>query len=340
MDSIPQYHIVYETTNTVNGRIYVGVHSTDDLNDGYLGSGKAFKKALAKYGPDAFTRKIIEHCDSLEDAYDLESLIVDEEFIERRDNYNMKVGGIYGTINAEAKEKKRKSIKKALNRPEVKAKQKAGLARPEVKAKIRASLEKTNADPAIKKKRSDAVKKAQTPEVRAKLSAGVKRRYENPEYKKKIVDRLKEQWDDPEFRKNHKSRMQAIARNPKHRETYLKAISDPEVIARRNRKISEAWQRPETRENYLRARNDPETKKKMRIAWDKPEYKKKMSGYFKERWLDPEYRENIISQKRGRVWINNGMVQKFVHPNDIPDGFVRGRLPAERDEKTGKYIKK
>lgn len=33
-----KYNYVYKTTNSINGRFYYGVHSTDDLNDGYLGS--------------------------------------------------------------------------------------------------------------------------------------------------------------------------------------------------------------------------------------------------------------------------------------------------------------
>ena len=42
-----KYHFVYITTNTINGKQYVGDHSTNNINDHYLGSGKAaFKPAI------------------------------------------------------------------------------------------------------------------------------------------------------------------------------------------------------------------------------------------------------------------------------------------------------
>lgn len=53
------YHIVYLTTNLVNNKIYIGVHSTYDLNDDYLGSGFALKKAINKYGKEKFKREIL-----------------------------------------------------------------------------------------------------------------------------------------------------------------------------------------------------------------------------------------------------------------------------------------
>lgn len=52
-------YTVYKTTNKVNGKIYVGQHSTENLNDGYLGSGVIFKKELKKHGRLNFEKEIL-----------------------------------------------------------------------------------------------------------------------------------------------------------------------------------------------------------------------------------------------------------------------------------------
>ena len=41
-----KYHFVYITTNTINNKKYIGVHNTNDINDGYIGSGKLLQKAV------------------------------------------------------------------------------------------------------------------------------------------------------------------------------------------------------------------------------------------------------------------------------------------------------
>lgn len=43
------YFYIYEVTNLVNGKTYIGQHITDDLEDGYLGSGKALKAAIKDF---------------------------------------------------------------------------------------------------------------------------------------------------------------------------------------------------------------------------------------------------------------------------------------------------
>ena len=99
-------YIVYLTTNILNNMIYVGVHKTESLQfDGYLGNGinrfksniinpkTKFQAAVKKYGFDAFRRNIIKAFDNIEDALDLEAEIVNEEFLLRKDVYNMVLGG-------------------------------------------------------------------------------------------------------------------------------------------------------------------------------------------------------------------------------------------------------
>ncbi len=62
-------HIVYITTNLVNGKQYVGDHSSDNLKDGYLGSGTAIKRAIKKFGKKNFNREILESFDTKEEAF-------------------------------------------------------------------------------------------------------------------------------------------------------------------------------------------------------------------------------------------------------------------------------
>jgi hypothetical protein len=88
------YHIVYQITNLINDKIYIGKHSTNDLNDGYMSSSKALNEyAFEKYGIENFKKEYISFHDSEEEAYIEEELIVDEDFVKRRDTYNFQLGG-------------------------------------------------------------------------------------------------------------------------------------------------------------------------------------------------------------------------------------------------------
>lgn len=64
-----RFHFLYRTTNTINGKYYIGVHSTWDLDDGYLGSGMRITRAVRKYGRDHFLCEVIQFFEKREDAY-------------------------------------------------------------------------------------------------------------------------------------------------------------------------------------------------------------------------------------------------------------------------------
>lgn len=99
-------YIVYCTRNTKNSKIYIGVHKTltPFEFDGYLGNGitvhnksikptTAFQTAVKKYGCDSFIRTTLAVFNTEEEAYSLEAILVNADFIKRKDTYNMVLGG-------------------------------------------------------------------------------------------------------------------------------------------------------------------------------------------------------------------------------------------------------
>lgn len=104
--------IVYCTTCKINGKIYIGVHKTEnpDVFDGYIGNGlkigyniknpkTAFQHAVKKYGYSNFVRNTLFIFNNEEEAYLKEKEIVTLEFIRQKDNYNTNVGNKLDVTN-------------------------------------------------------------------------------------------------------------------------------------------------------------------------------------------------------------------------------------------------
>lgn len=87
------HYIVYKTTNVINGKYYIGAHQTSNIEDGYLGSGKALRRAIIKYGVEAFQREIISEHSNQGDMYLAEKAIVTCEIVSDKKSYNLTVGG-------------------------------------------------------------------------------------------------------------------------------------------------------------------------------------------------------------------------------------------------------
>lgn len=87
------FHYTYKITNKLNDMIYIGAHSTHDLEDDYMGSGKALWEAYDEIGQENFKKEILEFFDAREEAFKREVEIVNKEFTQRFNVYNIYSGG-------------------------------------------------------------------------------------------------------------------------------------------------------------------------------------------------------------------------------------------------------
>lgn len=93
-------HYFYKITNKRNNKFYYGVHSTNDINDGYMGSGVILRQEQHKYGLDSFYKEIIKTFDTKKEAYNYESVIVNEDMINNPLCYNISTGGQGGKVKS------------------------------------------------------------------------------------------------------------------------------------------------------------------------------------------------------------------------------------------------
>lgn len=88
-----KYHFIYKTINLLNEKFYVGMHSTDDLEDGYVGSGKRLGYSIRKYGLENHKVEILEFFSSREELKKREAEVVNEELLKHPLCMNLKFGG-------------------------------------------------------------------------------------------------------------------------------------------------------------------------------------------------------------------------------------------------------
>jgi NUMOD3 motif/GIY-YIG catalytic domain len=105
-----KFHFVYITTNIVNGKQYVGDHSTNNLErDKYLGSGVYLREALNEYGIKNFKREILELFDTKEAAFNAQEKYIQKFNTLSPNGYNISLKGGYGIsssyLNEETKAK-------------------------------------------------------------------------------------------------------------------------------------------------------------------------------------------------------------------------------------------
>ena len=108
-----KYHFIYKTTNLINSKYYVGMHSTDNLEDSYVGSGKKLRYYITKYGLENHKFEILESLSSREELKKREAEVVNEELLNDPLCMNLKFGGEGGwdhTKNMDLKARQAKAV--------------------------------------------------------------------------------------------------------------------------------------------------------------------------------------------------------------------------------------
>lgn len=131
-----------------SGRYYIGRHSTDNLDDGYFGSGTRITRSVKKYGKEGHVKEILEFLPSYEALKLREKELINEELLGDILCMNIAPGGHGGKTSAQVKE--------LWARPEFREKMLRAFSRPEYREKMDINRQKATlaaASPESNKKR-------------------------------------------------------------------------------------------------------------------------------------------------------------------------------------------
>lgn len=283
------FYTIYKITNQINGKFYIGSHKTVDLNDNYMGSGKYLARSIEKHGIENFTKEILFIFDNPEEMYAKEAEIVNEDFLAEENTYNLKLGGFGGWdhVNKSGLNGCRKGAIRGNERQKWLAENDPNWKGAENKAK--ASSENMKRLHAQGKIRYDTFTgKKHTDESKKKISES---------HAGKIPWNLGLACSEEVKQK--------ISESLKGRPSTRKGISPSEET---KQKIS----------NTLSGRKlSEETKQKISIAQKSLDI---------DRTMPDSAKKKISVANKGRSWYNNGVESRMFKPDEILDGFTKGRL--------------
>jgi hypothetical protein len=87
------YHYIYKTTCSITGRYYIGMHSTSNLEDNYIGSGRRLWLSINKYGKENHSVEILEWLPNRSSLKLREKEIVNEDLLNDKMCMNLQLGG-------------------------------------------------------------------------------------------------------------------------------------------------------------------------------------------------------------------------------------------------------
>lgn len=204
-------YTIYQITNKIHGRFYIGAHKTKDPYDDYMGSGVAIREAIKKYGRENFEKIVLHVFDTPEEMFEKECELVTEEVVLDPLCYNLTSGGL-GGYQWSSIEKQSESTKLLWSIPEYREKVIEAIKKtfndPEYLQKFSLRMKSFWQDDEFRRKVTSRIN---DPETLKKISEASKQAWQDPQYKKQQTERMKKRWEDEEFRESQsKIRKQKI----------------------------------------------------------------------------------------------------------------------------------
>jgi hypothetical protein len=146
-----KFNVLYKTTCIVDLSYYIGMHSTDNLDDGYLGSGHKLWHKIKYHGKENFRIEYLEFFKTRKELSDREIEIVNEDLLADPMCMNLCKGGDVGFTQEQLIKGAKKTSEKVWKDPNYIAKMKL------VSSEV---MKKLWSDPEISKRLLDGAMKS------------------------------------------------------------------------------------------------------------------------------------------------------------------------------------
>ncbi|HUU87155.1 MAG TPA: hypothetical protein VMX17_05305 [Candidatus Glassbacteria bacterium] len=229
----------YLTTNKINGKQYVGMHSTKDVDDGYLGSGKCLLQAIKKYGKENFIRRRLCICKTIKEAHINESYFIKKYNTISPSGYNLspKGGlGFHGSFSEEIRQTMRENHAdfSGVNHPKF-----GTHFSEESKQKMSISHKKENLSEETLKRMREAKKNWHPSEESNRKRRETQKGRKRP---KEVGDKI---------RKSLLGKSHSEERKQKNRESQIKRMANYELRQKQRENSLKQWSDPEWKKNHI-----------------------------------------------------------------------------------------
>ena len=362
-----KYNFFYKITNDFDDCYYYGIHSTNNMDDGYMGSGLRLHNAQKKHGIEHFIRTVLVFFDTRLEAAQYEFEFLTPEILSDPNCYNIAQGGGGGDTFSGMTDEEYESVCKKMSEAQKALGDNHPMKRSDVREKKSQEMKQYYIDnPEKRDEQSERQKQDYIDHPdRAKKHSEMMSGENNPMYGKSCKDFMTEdeikEWGRKISEKNSgennamygksikdfmsEEEFEIFRQNCSKSMKLLTWIHNDELKKDARKKgeelieyLNNGWVEGRKYSTELTWIHNDELKK------DKRKRGEELIEYLNNGWV--EGRKYSISDKFkekrgnaiGKYWYNNGVNQKQYFEGEEPEGWVRGTLKMS-DEACAKISK-